>query len=261
MAKSNSSKSHSLITFLLDRSGSMASCKGATIEAFNAYVSGLQNERDAEIDFTFLQFDTQSLDKIHVAVPVKDAEPLTNASYQPRGGTPLIDAAVKTINAVADSLTKRDDRPKVVICIQTDGEENSSTENTWEGLKALIGQKQADGWQFNFMGAGIDAYAQGMKMGIMAESTMSYDHTSHAKTASAFQSMAASAASFSAGRTSNTNLSMSARGAAGDMHAHKYLNPKGTSQHPKALDLGMPSAPAAAPTSSSRRKTVGDFSL
>lgn len=258
MAKAaKSTKPHSLVTFLLDRSGSMGSCKSATIEAFNAYLSGLQAEKDAAIDFTFLQFDTQSLDKIHVAVPIKDASSLTDKTYQPRGGTPLIDAAVKTITAIADSLSKRDDKPKVVVCIQTDGEENSSTENTWEGLKALIAQKQTEGWQFNFMGAGIDAYAQGQRMGIMAESTLSYDHTSRAKTASAFRSMSASTASYSAGRASNTSLSMQARAAAGDAHAHRYLRPDATSTKPP-LDLtsrGAPSTPVA------RRKTVGDFTL
>lgn len=244
----------SLITFLLDRSGSMESCKAATIEAFNAYLASLQAEKDAAIDLTFLQFDTQSLDKVCVASPVASVAPLTAATYQPRGGTPLIDAAVKTINAVADSLTKRDDRPKVVICIQTDGEENASTENTWEGLTALVKQKEAEGWQFNFMGAGIDAYVQGAKMGIGAANTVSYDHTNVAATRSAFSAVAESAASYSAGRTDTVGLSMSARAASGDRHAHKYMDRTG-------LDLSAKSAPVTPPAPAQRKRAVSDFSL
>ncbi len=54
----------------------------------------------------------------------------------------------------------------MVICIQTDGLENASTEHTWAELNLLIKEKAKLGWQFNFMGAGIDAYEQGRQMGI-----------------------------------------------------------------------------------------------
>lgn len=209
----------SIITFLLDRSSSMQTCKPATIEAFNAYLAGLQAEADAQIDFTFLQFDTVSLDKLCVGIPVKDARPLTDATYQPRRGTPLIDASVKTIKAVADALTKRDDKPRVVVCIQTDGEENSSRDHTWEELRTLIAAKQAEGWEFNFMGAGIDAYQQGAKMGIAAVNTVSYDSASLESTRSVFRATAENASAFSARRASGTAYSMSQRTAAGDRFA------------------------------------------
>src|ERR1700761_6897983 len=110
-----------LVTFLLDRTGSMLHCKGATIEGFNAYIDGLREGDEAEILFTFLQFDSMSLDKVHVAVPIADVPHLTDETFVPRAQTPLIEAATKTINAVATSLEKYDLKPKVVVCFQTDG--------------------------------------------------------------------------------------------------------------------------------------------
>lgn len=260
-----SNKPTSLVTFLLDRSGSMSACKAATIEAFNGYLGGLQAELDAKISFTFLQFDTGSLDKLCVAIPVSDARPLSDVTYQPRGGTPLIDAAVKTINAVAVALASRDDRPKVVVCIQTDGEENASTEHSWEELRGLITAKTEEGWQFNFMGAGIDAYDQGAKMGIGALNTVSYDSADLASTRSVFAASASNAASFSAGRSANTEYSMSQRAASGDRFwtggTPNVMPPAAQSIASAPLDLSASSTSIPTPVKSARRLAVPNISL
>lgn len=216
-------KPSSLVTFLLDRSGSMQSCKPATIEGFNAYLAGLKSETEADITFTFLQFDSQSLDKLCVAVPVSDAALLNEATFQPRGGTPLIDASVKTIQAVEASLSKREDSPRVVICIQTDGQENQSRDHTWEELRGVIAAKQAQGWEFNFLGAGIDAYAQGARMGIGAMNTMSYDMASPDAVKSAFVASAENTRSFAVGRAASTAYSAQNRLDAGDAYAGTRL--------------------------------------
>ena len=64
-----------LITFLLDRTGSMGQIKQATIKAFNGYLDGLRGEfegrTDELIEFTLLQFDSISLETICIAEPVK----------------------------------------------------------------------------------------------------------------------------------------------------------------------------------------------
>jgi hypothetical protein len=194
----------------------MFGIKAATIEGFNAYLATLKAEQDAAIDFTFLQFDSMSLDKVCVVMPVGDVPELTNASYEPRGGTPLIDAAVKTINAVQDSLVKRADNPKVVVCFQTDGYENQSVDHTWEELHALITKKQAEGWQFNFMGAGIDVYEQAAKMGVSHASTMSYDSSNVGSTRASFRASAVNASGFSAGRVGSTQYSVQQKAQSGD---------------------------------------------
>jgi uncharacterized protein YegL len=216
--KPSSSTTSTLVTFLLDRSGSMKSCQASTIEAFNGYVDGLRDV--SGIDFTLVLFDHHMgqpcLEKVCVAVPVKTAPEISEKNYVPRGSTPLIDAAYTVIKAVETSLERYPGDTKVVICIQTDGQENSSWTYGWEQLSALIKQKQDLGWQFNFMGAGIDAYQQGAKMGLSAAQTVSYDHTSRQHTNSTFRGRAAATMAYASGQSATMSFSDDEKLAAGD---------------------------------------------
>ena len=208
----------SIITFLLDRSGSMSAIKNATIEGFNTYLTGLQGEAKAQILFTFLQFDSLSLDKVHVSRPVKEVPLLTDATFAPRGGTPLIDAAYATIRAVEEAVTREDVKSRVVICIQTDGEENQSKDHTWDDLALLVKAKQEAGWQFNFMGAGIDAYSQAARMNIAAANTLSYNAQNLQATRQAYGASAQNSSSFSAGLTDSTNYTTEQKFMSGDVY-------------------------------------------
>jgi len=218
------SKTH--VTFLLDRTGSMESIRDDTIGAFNTYLGELRADGAGEISFTLITFDSWSLDKVYTAVAPKDAKNLTRESYVPRASTPLIDAACKTIKAV-EKLVKDGGNPKdkVVICIQTDGQENCSTEFTWDILNALIKEKIKDGWQFNFLGCGIDAYAQGAKMGIPHMSTMSYDRMDFGATQSAYRSMGQTTRLYASGAVGQTVLSDEQRAEAKDAYANKVTPP------------------------------------
>lgn len=204
-----------LVTFLLDRTGSMEAIRDDTIGGFNAYLDGLKGNGATDIDFTLIQFDSVSIDKICVAVPVAEVTKLTRDTYQPRASTPLIDAAVKTINAVEASLHTMP-AAKVVICIQTDGQENSSTEHNWAELNALVKEKSGQGWQFNFMGVGIDAYDQGARMGIAPASTMAYDHRDPQAVRAAFAGSAESTRRFVVGEAPTTAYAPEEKAAAGD---------------------------------------------
>lgn len=204
-----------LVTFLLDRTGSMQSIKDDTIGAFNSYLDELQKGGD-DILFTLIQFDSTSTDKICVRTPVAEAPRLDHDNFKPRDMTPLIDASVKTIKAVERSLAEHP-ADKVVICILTDGDENRSTEYTWDNLAALIKEKREAGWQFNFMGAGIDAYKQGARMGILPADTMSYDSHDSQKTREAFASAAVNTRGFASGTRSDTSWSTEQKKAAGDI--------------------------------------------
>ncbi|EYD75335.1 hypothetical protein Rumeso_03095 [Rubellimicrobium mesophilum DSM 19309] len=207
-----------LVAFLLDRTGSMGSVKAQTIAGFNAYLAGLQAE-EADISFSLLQFDSMSIDVICANAPVKDVAPLTEASYQPRASTPLIDAAVKTIRAVEVAVAERAVPPKVVVTFQTDGEENCSTEHDWIELNLLIKDKAAQGWQFNFLGAGIDAYQQGARMGLKDDAVVSYDKEGLAETTAVFAARAARARDYAKGRAASMAIPMEEKRRAGDRFA------------------------------------------
>lgn len=228
-----------LVAFLLDRTGSMQSVKAQTIAGFNAYLAGLQAE-DAEIAFSFIQFDSVSIDVLHANAPVRDVPPLTEASYEPRASTPLIDAAVKTIRAVEVAVAERPVAPKVVVTFQNDGEENCSSEHDWLELNLLIKEKIGQGWQFNFLGAGIDAYQQGARMGLPDEAVVSYDKEDTVATQAVFAARAARTRGYARGAEASMAIPLMEKRAAGDRFAEA---PRGPAQPGQPIRPADPRAP------------------
>ena len=150
---------------LLDRSGSMEAIRSEVIGGFNAFVAGQQiNGADARL--TMVQFDTQDLaEPVVDDVPIRQVKPLTRARFQPRGGTPLLDA---TAHLVARARAKVGDGPvdaNVVVVTITDGLENASREFTRADIREMIGEREAAGWTFVYLSAGLDAYDDATSFG------------------------------------------------------------------------------------------------
>jgi hypothetical protein len=158
------------VMFLLDRTGSMERIKATTIESFNGYLAELRER--PEIEFSLLQFDSTSTDVLYFRAPIGEVPGLTDESFQPRHSTPLIDAAVATIRKAQDVYRPID---RVIITILTDGFENASVEHRMADLAALVKEATAWGWQFVFLGAGMDAYADAGRAGILAAKTVSFN--------------------------------------------------------------------------------------
>jgi hypothetical protein len=163
-----------IVSFLLDRTGSMDSIKDETIGGFNAYLDALQAEAGDLVVFTLLQFDSQSIDTLYSGAKLSEVQRLTPESYQPRAYTPLIDACFKTIKATEETIASRRDKARVIVVFQTDGQENASREHKIEELRDLIERRKAEGWQFIFLGADIDAYETAGNFGILKEATLAY---------------------------------------------------------------------------------------
>lgn len=253
MSKKSKAPTSTLVTFLLDRSSSMGAIWQDTIDGFNAYIETLKKGEE-NIKFTRLQFDFRNgceIQKDCVAEPVASVPLLNQQNYQPRGSTPLIEAAHKTIEAVEASLKSYDKAPNVIVCIQTDGQENSSNaEYTWAGLKALIEAKTKAGWVFNFMGTGIDAYAQGAQMGIAAANTMSTG-TSREHVRASYAAMGASNMRYAAtGLSASAAFLSTERANSGDRFARTVdltSGPKVHAPHAPAWPTGAQPLPSSAP--------------
>lgn len=156
----------------------MGSIKEDTIKAYNRYLDGLKEvEADAEILFSLVTFNSSDTRVRTIADPVKSVIPLTSEDYQPNHMTPLIDAAVKIIRATDEAVVARGDDPDVVVAIQTDGQENCSVEFDAADLAQLVKEKEEAGWQFLFLGAGLDAFEAATYAGLrLAENrVLSYD--------------------------------------------------------------------------------------
>jgi uncharacterized protein YegL len=155
--KQTSNAEQTLVVFLLDRTGSMASVKQETIGGFNGYLDELLKKPESEnIRFHFVQFDTVSTDTVHDRVKLSEVAKLTDKTYEPRGGTNLYDAIGSTIRATQDKVNG----DKVLFVTLTDGEENSSSEWNQSTIKALIKEKEdKDKWTFSYIGVGPEAWA------------------------------------------------------------------------------------------------------
>ncbi len=161
-----------LVSVVLDRSGSMESCRDKTIEGYNEYLNALRTDKDSEYNITLIQFDHDAkgcdLTVCYVDNPLADVPELTKQGYQPRGSTPLYDA-------IGECIRRVESKGRAVInVIITDGHENASQEFTAETVKALVKEKESEGQTFVFLGANIDAFATGATFGAQAMNVSNY---------------------------------------------------------------------------------------
>ena len=163
---------------LLDRSGSMDSMRSDVVGGFNAFLTE-QQAQPGRAKITLVQFDTQEPQEVLLdAVSLAHVRPLTEAAFQPRGGTPLLDATSQLITRVLGrqatrrALSKREE--EVVFITITDGEENSSRVASLENVRALVDSGKESGWTFVFLGAGLDAYADAQRLGYDMDSVQAW---------------------------------------------------------------------------------------
>jgi len=167
---------YSEIAFVLDRSGSMESCREATIGGFNSFLQE-QQKTEGLARLTLILFNDEYLVPID-ALPVAEILPLSGDSYVPRGSTALLDAIGRTIDELGARLAalSEKDRPlQVIVAILTDGLENSSQDYTWQQIADVIKQQSEQyRWTFLFLGANQDAIATAVQMNITAANAAAY---------------------------------------------------------------------------------------
>lgn len=156
------------ITYILDRSGSMARMVEPAIAGFNQF---LRDQREAEGDarLSLVLFDDQ-YEVPCVRLPLEEVRELDATTYIPRATTALLDAIGRAINEIDRNLkaTPEAERPgKVMVAIFTDGLENASREFSLEQINDLVCEKRGkDNWEFLFLAANQDAIATASRMGI-----------------------------------------------------------------------------------------------
>jgi Mg-chelatase subunit ChlD len=167
------------ITFVLDRSGSMGSIKGATIESFNGFVHS-QRTGAGTAQLTLIQFDDQ-YEQVYSATSLHQVPDLNEQTFVPRGATALLDAMGRAIAATGERLRQlpEHERPgNVVFVTLTDGYENASRDYSLLRLNEMIReQREKYSWQFVFLGANQDAIATAAKMDIGADHAMTFAAT------------------------------------------------------------------------------------
>jgi hypothetical protein len=159
-----------LVNVILDKSGSMSTKVQDVIGGFNLYLDELAKEPAVEYGFSLTLFDT-FVELKYKAVPLAGVPKLDDSTYRPSGNTALYDAVGNTVQTV-----NTDGFDKVITVIMTDGEENSSREWTMQAISELIRSKEAAGnWTFVFLGANLDAFTQGISLGVAMANSVRYD--------------------------------------------------------------------------------------
>lgn len=182
------------ILVIADRSGSMGAIKDDAIGGFNNFLKE-QQKLDGDANLTLVLFDTE------YDVPVKSQDiqkvkPLTEETFVPRGMTALNDAIGRSISELESKKPE-----KAIICILTDGLENSSREYNNSQVKELVEGAKSRGWEVVYLAANQDAFAEGNLRGI--SKNINFAATSRGIN-DAYTSMNATTTAY---RTGNSSLS------------------------------------------------------
>jgi len=167
------------IVCIIDKSGSMDNIKSDAIGGFNTFIEE-QKKVEGTASVTLVLFD-HTYQVVYENKDINNVELLTDKTYIPGGMTALLDAIGRTIDDIGKRLanTEEDKRPdKVMICILTDGEENSSNDYTRDKIKGMIThQREKYNWGFAFLGANQDSFKEGNKIGITKDCIANFAYT------------------------------------------------------------------------------------
>lgn len=170
-----------LYHFVLDKSGSMNSCRETTIMGFNSQLETIQQllkefpEQEFEVSLTL--FD-DTIDNVFTNVGSNTFEKLTPSMYVPNGCTALLDAIGMSINQIRMTNESKilNNEMSVVMVILTDGMENASREFTYHTIARTIKVlEETEKWSFTFLGADIDAIHTSKMLNIREENVVSFN--------------------------------------------------------------------------------------
>jgi uncharacterized protein YegL len=155
------------VGLLIDETGSMGGTEIAVVGGINEFIESLRADNaDARVVATLSMFDLHGNDPVvrvkFKGIPIEDVTLLGPGDYAPRGATPLNDAVAKTIRKMSRAVKKGD---RAMLVILTDGLENSSETSSRE-VRKLIHRKEKAGWEFIYLGANQDAWAESERIGL-----------------------------------------------------------------------------------------------
>jgi len=198
------------IIAILDRSGSMEAIESDAIGGYNAFLKRQQQEPGPGRMTLVLFGDDISV--LYAGKPLAEAEPLTRKTFVPAGSTALLDAIGTTLDEQGARIAAEGWADQVIVCILTDGAENSSRRYTNAEINSKVKGAQERGWLFVFLAANQDAFAAADQYGIDRGHTRTFAATSQG-TQDAYDSLSSKTVTF---RTQARNAINKARQSARD---------------------------------------------
>jgi hypothetical protein len=172
------SKPTTHVLLLVDDSASMSGVAKAVRSGFNEYVASLKADSDGKYQVTVGIFGSE-YENLVVGAKVKDVPDLDSRNYRAsQGSTSLYDSIgriVRDFESANPNLAKED---RVLLVIQTDGQDNSSREldlNTARGM--IEARESGEVWQVLFLGAGMNGWQAGASLGVSKSNLYQTAHT------------------------------------------------------------------------------------
>lgn len=160
------------IIVITDRSGSMHTIADDVIGGYNNFIEE-QRKVPGEARVTYVQFD-HLYECVYEGKPLSAVPKLDVKTFQPRGSTALFDAVGRTLAEQRLRLLSDPWADLVVVCILTDGHENSSREYTRQSVQQLTAEAETKGWKFVYLGANQDAFAVSKDLGMRKSSARTF---------------------------------------------------------------------------------------
>lgn len=150
------------IILITDTSGSMDSIDYAACAGINSFVAE-QRTTPGEARITHVKFNSNvSYDGI--GMPLQTFGLMR--SLHPSGMTAMLDGIGEALTTQWQRISAEGWADQTIVVITTDGAENHSYRFNWRTVNQLITQRRAQGWQFIFAAANIDAGATAEQLGI-----------------------------------------------------------------------------------------------
>lgn len=164
--------------FVIDESGSMASCRAETISGINEQIQELKKHKDIKTRVTFITFSGTITDRL-ADQPIDELEEISANDYHPSGSTALYDAVAHAILTEENRKYATPDVTRILIVV-TDGDENSSKEYSRyshgaEKIAEMIKRVQKHGWTISYMGANQDLTRVQKNFGLNASNIACYN--------------------------------------------------------------------------------------
>jgi hypothetical protein len=169
-ARTSQPQEPTYIDILLDETGSMMSCHGATVQGFNAFVAE-QREIEGLCFLTLSKFDSDGIRTPYQNLALDMVPPL---SFHPGMWTNLYDVVGDRVTALLDQ--KRNGRSLVVVI--TDGQDNKSQRFNAASVSRVVQDAMQQGVSFLYFGAGPGAKETALQMGF-PETLVTVFETAH----------------------------------------------------------------------------------
>lgn len=194
------------VTLVSDRSGSMQTIRSDAEGSINAFVTE-QAALPGICTFLFVEFN----DINHRVFGPDDIKRCPPYRLDPNGGTAMLDAigdAIVDTDDMIDALSSTQQPEKVIVVIVTDGQENQSTQYTYETVGKMIKTRKEKGWEFVFLAANQDAIMSGERLNIQRSTTYAATGASTRSVYGSFTQSVSNMRSKGAGGQSMSNMSV-----------------------------------------------------